>query len=40
MVARLPGAARVSPGDRLDLAVAAGDLHLFDAESGERVERA
>jgi ABC-type sugar transport system ATPase subunit len=39
VIARLPGSARVSPGERLDLAVAAGDLHLFDAESGERVER-
>jgi len=39
VVARLPGAARVSPGDRLDLAVAAGDLHLFEAATGERVEQ-
>ncbi|MDX6523660.1 MAG: multiple sugar transport system ATP-binding protein [Gaiellales bacterium] len=36
MVARLPGSAKVTPGERLDLAIDRGDLHLFDAESGER----
>jgi ABC-type sugar transport system ATPase subunit len=36
MVARLPGSAKVAPGERLDLAIDRGDLHLFDAESGER----
>jgi multiple sugar transport system ATP-binding protein len=39
VVARLPGSARVSPGDRLNLAVAPADLHLFDVASGKRVER-
>jgi hypothetical protein len=38
MVARLAGDARVSPGQRLSLAVARGDVHVFDAESGERRE--
>jgi ABC-type sugar transport system ATPase subunit len=36
MVVRLPGSAHVSPGERLDLVVARADLHLFDAESGDR----
>ena len=35
-MARLPGSAKVAPGERLDLAIDRGDLHLFDAESGER----
>jgi ABC-type sugar transport system ATPase subunit len=38
VVARLPGSARIARGERLDLAVATGDLHLFDLASGERVE--
>ncbi len=39
VVARRPGSARIARGERLDLAVAAGDLHLFDLASGDRVER-
>jgi sn-glycerol 3-phosphate transport system ATP-binding protein len=35
VVARLPGKARVAPGDRVALAVAASDVHRFDAESGD-----
>jgi ABC-type sugar transport system ATPase subunit len=38
-VARLPGSALVSPGERLQLAVPPADVHLFDVTSGERVER-
>ncbi|MDX6549267.1 MAG: sn-glycerol 3-phosphate transport system ATP-binding protein, partial [Gaiellales bacterium] len=37
VVARLAGSARVSPGERLELAVAESDLHLFDEHSGERI---
>jgi multiple sugar transport system ATP-binding protein len=37
VVARLAGSARVSRGERLDLAVAESDLHLFDEHSGERI---
>ncbi len=39
VVARLPGSARVSPGERLALAVDPADVHRFDAESGERLGR-
>ena len=39
VVARLPGTARVAPGERLSLAVAGEEIHVFDAESGERRER-
>ncbi|MDX6522097.1 MAG: multiple sugar transport system ATP-binding protein [Gaiellales bacterium] len=36
VVARLAGSAQVSPGERLELAVAESDLHLFDEHSGAR----
>ena len=39
VVARLAGNARLSPGERVALAVAAGEVHLFDEASGERIER-
>jgi sn-glycerol 3-phosphate transport system ATP-binding protein len=35
VVARLPGKARVAPGERVALAVPAADVHRFDAESGD-----
>jgi sn-glycerol 3-phosphate transport system ATP-binding protein len=38
VVARLPGRARVTPGERVALAVPAADVHRFDTESGERLE--
>jgi ABC-type sugar transport system ATPase subunit len=38
VVARLPAADEPRPGDTLELTYAAGDLHLFDAASGERLE--
>ncbi len=37
MVARLPAATTLSPGDTAALAVEPGMLHLFDAASGERL---
>jgi ABC-type sugar transport system ATPase subunit len=37
VVARLPGNVQVSPGDRLPLAVAPADLHLFDRATEERL---
>ncbi len=36
-VVRLPGATRVSPGDKLPLALEKGSIHLFDRESGKRL---
>ena len=39
VVARLPGSARVSRGERLELAVAPADVHLFDVAGGDRLER-
>ncbi|WP_157018376.1 sn-glycerol-3-phosphate import ATP-binding protein UgpC [Mesorhizobium xinjiangense] len=36
-VARLPGSARVSAGDRLPLVIEPGTAHVFDAESGQRL---
>jgi sn-glycerol 3-phosphate transport system ATP-binding protein len=38
VVARLPGKARVAPGERVALAVSAADVHRFDAESGDLIE--
>ena len=38
IVARLPGVTRVSQGDRLPLAIQPGMTHLFDAETGKRLE--
>jgi sn-glycerol 3-phosphate transport system ATP-binding protein len=38
VVARLPGKARVAPGERVALAVPAADVHRFDAESGDLIE--
>jgi sn-glycerol 3-phosphate transport system ATP-binding protein len=35
VVARLPGKARVAPGDRVALAVPEADVHRFDAQSGD-----
>jgi len=37
VLARLPGSARVTEGDRLNLAVAPGELHLFDPETGRAI---
>ncbi len=37
LLVRLPGTARVKPGDRLPLAVDPAQLHLFDRESGKRI---
>ncbi|MEO3432463.1 sn-glycerol-3-phosphate import ATP-binding protein UgpC [Inquilinus sp. CAU 1745] len=34
ILARLPGSAQVKVGDRLDLAIAEGELHLFDPTTG------
>ncbi len=39
VVARLAGSAQVSPGERVALTVPAGEVHLFDEASGERVDR-
>ena len=38
VVARLPGDARLSPGERVALSAPAGQVHLFDEVSGERIE--
>ena len=38
VVARLPGKARVAPGERVALAVPAADVHRFDADSGDLIE--
>ncbi|MGN6379026.1 MAG: ABC transporter ATP-binding protein [Gaiellales bacterium] len=38
-VARLPGTAQVAVGERVALEVDRSHVHLFDRESGERVER-
>jgi sn-glycerol 3-phosphate transport system ATP-binding protein len=38
VVARLPGSARLAPGERLALAAPAGEVHRFDTGSGERLE--
>jgi multiple sugar transport system ATP-binding protein len=37
IVARLPGNARVAPGERVALSAPAGEVHRFDAETGERI---
>jgi multiple sugar transport system ATP-binding protein len=37
VVARLPGTARVAPGERLALAAPAGEVHRFDSETGDRL---
>jgi sn-glycerol 3-phosphate transport system ATP-binding protein len=37
LTARLPGHAACSPGQRLSLRIAPGNLHLFDAETGNRL---
>jgi sn-glycerol 3-phosphate transport system ATP-binding protein len=37
VVARLPGNARVAPGERVALAAPAEEVHRFDAESGDRI---
>ena len=39
VVARLAGDARLAPGERVALSAPAGQVHLFDEESGERIER-
>jgi ABC-type sugar transport system ATPase subunit len=39
IVARLAGNASVAPGERLSLAAPAGEVHVFDEVSGERIER-
>jgi multiple sugar transport system ATP-binding protein len=39
VVARLPGNFHLQAGERVALAVDAAELHLFDRETGERVER-
>src|SRR3546814_11938369 len=38
VLARLPGNVSVRAGDRIDLAVAPGELHLFDPDTGVRSE--
>ncbi len=38
LIARLPGSAKVAPGDTLPLTVQENMSHLFDAETGRRVE--
>jgi ABC-type sugar transport system ATPase subunit len=38
VVARLAGNASVAPGERLALAAPAGEVHLFDEASGERLD--
>jgi sn-glycerol 3-phosphate transport system ATP-binding protein len=38
VVARLAGDARLSPGERVALSAPAGQVHLFDEVSGERIE--
>jgi ABC-type sugar transport system ATPase subunit len=38
VVARLPGNARVAPGERVALAAPAEEVHRFDAESGDRFD--
>jgi hypothetical protein len=37
MLAKLPVEEHVSPGDEVSLSIARDKVHLFDAESGERV---
>jgi sn-glycerol 3-phosphate transport system ATP-binding protein len=37
MTLRLPGTMRVAAGDRLDLTADPANLHVFDAESGQRI---
>jgi sn-glycerol 3-phosphate transport system ATP-binding protein len=37
LTARLPGSTRVGPGDALSLAVPTEALHLFDANTGQRL---
>jgi sn-glycerol 3-phosphate transport system ATP-binding protein len=37
IVARLPGNARVAPGERVALSAPAGEVHRFDTETGERL---
>jgi sn-glycerol 3-phosphate transport system ATP-binding protein len=37
IVARLPGNARVAPGERVALSAPAGVVHRFDTETGERL---
>ncbi|WP_336071381.1 sn-glycerol-3-phosphate import ATP-binding protein UgpC [Nitratireductor rhodophyticola] len=37
LIARLPGSARVAPGDTLPLTIQKDMTHLFDAETGKRV---
>ena len=39
LLARLPGNAVVRTGDQLTLAVPAGELHLFDPETGKSISR-
>jgi ABC-type sugar transport system ATPase subunit len=38
LVARVPADARPQPGETVGVDVAARDVHVFDAESGDRVE--
>jgi sn-glycerol 3-phosphate transport system ATP-binding protein len=37
LTARLPGHASCSPGERLSLKIEPENLHLFDAETGNRL---
>jgi ABC-type sugar transport system ATPase subunit len=37
ILAKLPIEERVSPGDDVSLSIAREKIHLFDAETGERV---
>ena len=37
ILAKLPVEEHVSPGDEVSLSIARDKVHLFDAESGERV---
>jgi sn-glycerol 3-phosphate transport system ATP-binding protein len=38
LVARLPGATPVRLGERITVAPAAGSLHLFDRDTGKRLD--
>jgi sn-glycerol 3-phosphate transport system ATP-binding protein len=40
LLVRLPGSARVRAGDRLHVAITPGEVHLFDRDTGRRIEDA
>jgi sn-glycerol 3-phosphate transport system ATP-binding protein len=40
LLVRLPGSARVRAGDRLHVAITPGEIHLFDRDTGRRIEDA